>query len=99
MTTKESDIIPLGSQVRSLDQVGKGAKRRRYRTPSLRVLEKGLILQLGKGHDSYVRKIYEKKNNNNKTTNDSFGTSILYNISLARWKIQRKKNLWSKEGK
>ena len=36
---------------------------------------------------------------NNRTIKKSFGTSGMYNISLARWKIHRKNHRWSNKGK
>ena len=42
LTTKASDVLPMGSQVKSLDLVGRGNKRSKVRTPSLSKSEKSL---------------------------------------------------------
>ena len=42
LTTKASDVLPMGPQVKSLDLVGRGNKRSKVRTPLLSKSEKSL---------------------------------------------------------
>ena len=52
LTTEERDVIPFGSQVRSLNHAGRGIERRQVKTTIFRRSEKGLSTTQGKGYES-----------------------------------------------
>ena len=97
LTTKARDIIPIGPQVRSLYQVGRYNKRSRVRTPSLSSLEQRLPNEYSPRHEGSITKVYITDTNTyNNIIKIYCDESSIYNLSLARWKRQRKYHIWSK---
>ena len=77
----------MGSQVKALDQVGRGNKRSRGRTLSIGSADTQLPSVYNAGQGCSMAKVCTT----NKNTNNIYcGESIVYRISLARWKRQRK---------
>jgi len=85
LTTKVSDIIPMVSQVKALDQVGRGKKRSRVRTLSISLSDKQLPnVNNTEQECSTIQVCTTDNNTNNKTNNIYCGKSSLYKISLER---------------
>ena len=78
LTTKASDIIHIGPQVRSLDQVGRDNKRSKVRTPSLSTLEQRLPNEYNTRQEGSRTKVYTMDTNTyNNINNISCGGSRL----------------------
>jgi len=99
----------LGSQVISLDHVGRGIERKRGRTPTLSESEMGVPTKQGKGQEispvlislnSYARGMEGTKQEHMCYVNDLnlWGKRSLNRMGLAKWKISRNSLPWCQEG-
>ena len=87
LTTEERDAIPFGSQVRSLNRVGRDIERRQVKKTIFRRSEKGLSTTQGKEHE--ISLVLINLNSSSKGMEDTKQDHIRYVNDL---------NLWEKRG-
>ena len=92
LSTNEKGIIPVGSQVRSIEQVGRGIERRRVRQLTAINPDNGIVQwtspeeRIDDDHIRYVNNFNEWKKRS------------LTKIGLTKWKSPRNKLPWCKKG-